>query len=412
LNEIKIIGLTHKSVELDKIGEFHVDDSQIQSRLDNLVKKTDITELMYLSTCNRVEFIFTSPTSVDDDCLLNFFHSFNPNMDETQLQFACQYAEYHEGVDAISHLFRVASSIDSLVLGEREIITQVRTAFEQSKSFGLTGDTLRLVVEKAIEAAKEVYTQTNVATKPVSIVSLAYRKIIDLNIPLDARVLVVGAGKTSSNMCKFLQKHGFNNFIIYNRTMKNGDGLAKNLDCENMPLAELQNHSTGFDIIVSCTGASQYIFTQELYENLLGNDKSRKVVIDLAIPNDFDRIIADRNNVKMIGIEDLRAIADKNLKEREKELVLCDKIIQHNLEDFRNTYRERQVEKAMSQVPQLVKEIKEMAFETVFARELNGLNKESKEVLDKVIEYMEKKYIAGPMKIAKDILLDEQLTKD
>ena len=114
----------------------------------------------------------------------------------------------------------------------------------------------------------------------------------------------------------------------------------------------------------------------------------------------------------MIGIEDLRAIADKNLKEREKELVLCDKIIQHNLEDFRNTYRERQVEKAMSQVPQLVKEIKEMAFETVFARELDGLNKESKEVLDKVIEYMEKKYIAGPMKIAKDILLDEQLTKD
>jgi glutamyl-tRNA reductase len=394
-------------VELEKIGEFHLDDSQFKERLLNLVKRTEIKELMYLSTCNRVEFIFTSDSAIDDDCLLNFFHSFDPDMDETKLQFACQNAEYHEGSDAVRHLFKVASSIDSLVLGEREIITQVRTSFEQCKEIGITGDSLRLLVEKTIEAAKQVYTQTNVATKPVSIVSLAYRKLKDLNISLDGKVLVVGAGKTNSNMCKFLQKHGFTNFIVFNRTMKNGDGLAAHLGCENRPLAALENYNEGFDLIVSCTGSSSYIFTEELYTKLLGNDTKRKVVIDLAIPNDFDRTIADAHKVKMITVEDLRAIADRNLKEREKELVVCDKIIQRNLDDFRLIYRERQVEKAMQEVPQKVKEIKEMAIETVFANEVGSLDFGSKEILDKVIEYMEKKYIAGPMKMAKEILLDK-----
>ena len=412
MKEIKIIGLTHKSVDLEKIGEFHLEDSEVEKRLKSLMARTDIEELMYLSTCNRVEFIFTSPSEVDDDCLLNFFHAFNPNMDETQLQFVCQNAQYHEGMDAVSHLFRVASSVDSLVLGEREIITQVRKSFEDSKKFRLTGDSLRLLVEKSIEAAKQVYTETNVATKPVSVVSLAYRKIRDLNIPLDAKVLVIGAGKTSTNMCKFLQKHGFNNFTVYNRTMKNADGLAQTLACENRSLADLEQHDTGFDIIVSCTGSSHYIITPELYSKLLRDDKERKVVIDLAIPNDFDRRIADDHKVTMIGIEGLRAIAENNLKEREKELVVCDKIIQNNLEDFRNTFRERQVEKAMSQVPQLVKDIRERAYDTVFVKELDGLDKDSKKVLDKVVEYMEKKYIAGPMKLAKDILLQDQLTKE
>ena len=411
MREIKIIGLTHKSVELDRIGEFHIDDSSIKERLQHLVEKTDIDELMYLSTCNRVEFIFTSTSELDDDCLLNFFHSFDPEMNETRLQFACQNAEVHSGLDAVRHLFKVASSIDSLVLGEREIITQVRTSFERSKEFGITGDSLRLLLAKTIEAAKQVYTQTNVATKPVSIVSLAYRSLKDFNIPLDSRVLVVGAGKTNSTMCKFLKKHGFTNFVVYNRTMKNGDILAEHLGCENRPLVELENHQGGFDLIVSCTGATKYIFTPELYGKLLGDDKKRKMVIDLAIPNDIDRAISDKFKVRMITVEDLRAVAEINLKAREKELVLCDKIIQDNLDDFSIAYRERQVEKAMSEVPQQVKEIKEMAMGTVFVDELNALDSDSKEVLDKVIEYMEKKYIAGPMKMAKEILPDNSSPK-
>ena len=411
MREIKIIGLTHKSVELEKIGEFHVDDSSVKERLKHLVEKTDIEELVYLSTCNRVEFIFTSPSELDDDCLLNFFHSFDPEMDETKLQFACQNAELHSGLDAVRHLFKVASSIDSLVLGEREIITQVRTAYERSKEIGLTGDSLRLLIEKTIEAAKAVFTQTNVATKPVSVVSLAYRNLKDFNIPLESKVLVVGAGKTNSNMCKFLKKHGFTNFVVYNRTMKNGDALANELNCENRTLAELKNHRDGFDLIVSCTGSSKYIFTPDMYRQILGNDKGKKVVIDLAIPNDVDRAIADEFNLRMITVEALRSVAEKNLKEREKELVVCDKIIQNSLDEFRTTYRERQIELAMKNVPQQVKEIKEMAMGTVFVNELNTLDSDSKEVLDKVIEYMEKKYIAGPMKMAKEILLDNPSSK-
>lgn len=406
MKEIKVIGLTHKQVDLDKIGQFHLSDDVVEERLKGLIEKTDITELMYLSTCNRVEFIFTSHSSVDDDCLLNFFHAFNPNFDETHLKFACQNAQYHEGRDAVRHLFKVASSVDSLVLGEREIITQVRTSYEKSHELGLTGDTLRLLAENTINAAKAVYTQTNVATKPVSVVSLAYRKLKDLNIPLDSRILVVGTGKTNTNMCRFLLKHGFTDFRVFNRTIKNGDYLAGLLGADTNCLSDLKDYKGGFDMIVTCTGSSSYIFYKELYAKLLGEDKGKKIVIDLAIPNDFDRSIADEYPVKMIAVEDLRAEADRNLKEREKELVVCDKIIQKHLDAFGSLYKERQVELAMMAVPNKVKEINQTAINSVFAEEVSALDNTSKETLQKVVEYLEKKYISVPMKMAKEILLE------
>lgn len=383
-----------------------MEDSKLRQRLEHLRSKTSIEELMYLSTCNRVEFVFTSHSPFDDDCLLNFFLAFDPNATETQLQFACQYAECYEGMDAVRHLFKVASSIDSLVLGEREIITQVRTAYENCQLMGFTGDMLRLLIGKTVEAAKAVYTQTNVATKPVSIVSLAYRKLKDLNLPLDSRVLVIGAGKTNSNMCKFLHKHGFTNFTVFNRTIRNGDRLAATLGCESLSLNTLPQYMQGFDLIVTCTASSKYIFTKELYHQLLQGDTDRKVVIDLAIPNDFDRSISDFHKIKMIAVEDLRTIADKNLREREKELVVCERIIQEYLEEFRCVYKERQVELAMKSVPNKVKEIKDVAINSVFASDLANLDDEARAVIDKMMSYMEKKYISVPMKMAKEILLD------
>jgi glutamyl-tRNA reductase len=406
LKQFRVIAITHKQANLDEIGNFHVEDQQQESRLKALKTNARLEELMYLSTCNRVEFYFVSSEEHDDDYLIDFFHAFNPGWGETQLLRAVKISESYHGDEAIRHVFNVASSLDSMVVGEREIITQVRTSYENCHKLGLTGDLIRLIMKKTVETAKEVYTHTDIATKPVSVVSLAYRKLRESFINEDAKVIIIGAGQTNTTMARFLRKNGFKNFVVFNRSMGNGLALANELKCELKELKDLPKYQGGFDLIITCTASSEAIITPEIYEAILNGDDQQKVVVDLAIPNDFDKEIAGRHKVKVINVENLKTEAEQNLREREKELARCNEMIDKMLGDFRDIYRVRKVEKAMSDVPQKFKEIKEMALNNIFAKDLSKLDPESREVLDKVLNYLEKKYISLPMKMAKDILLE------
>jgi glutamyl-tRNA reductase len=403
LNRIKIIAFTHKNTDINDIGRYHVEESAVKSRLEDLKGAMAIDELLYISTCNRVEFVLCTEKEINQVYLKRFFQAFNPEFTPADFEHALNNAQIFESESALEHLFSVASSIDSLVVGEREIITQVRNAYEKCNELGLTGDMIRLAIKSTIEVAKEVYTHTNIAKNPVSVVSLAYRKLRALNVKLDARFLIIGSGVTNTNMAKYLKKHKFANFTVFNRTLANAQKLAEELNGKAFPLSELENYKEGFDIIVTCTGSSDSIITPAIYKNLVGNDRSKKVVIDLAIPNDLDSEILNNYDVNLIAINNLQEIAKENLSAREQEMQACKAIILKNIESFRQTVKTRKVELAMSEVPKKVKEIRETANE-VFAKELENLDVESKEVLDKILAYMEKKYISVPMKMAKDIL--------
>jgi glutamyl-tRNA reductase len=270
----------------------------------------------------------------------------------------------------------------------------------------LTGDRIRMVIQRAINAAKAVYTQSSIATKPVSVVSLAHRKLTDLNVNSDSRVLVVGSGKTNTTMLKFLHKRGITNYTIYNRTVENAMKLGEMVNGKILPLTELENHSTPFDLLITCTASADVILNKDLYKKILNGDESEKIVVDLALPNDFDKEITHDHNVKLIAIEDLRSIAQKNLNERAKEIDHCEEIIAQHYDEYISASREREIELAMKEVPRSVKEIKDRAINEVFAKDLEAMDEQTKEVLDKMLSYMEKKYISGPMKMAKDILLD------
>lgn len=410
MEKFKIIAFTHKSTDINDIGRFHIEDADLQSRLHFLKQNSGLDELLYLSTCNRVEFIISNNEDVNSIFLDNFFVSFNPTWTDAEINWAKANAQVFEGSAALTHLFSVASSIDSLVVGEREIITQVRNAYEKCNEYGLTGDLIRLAIKKTVEVAKDVYTHTNIARNPVSVVSLAYRKLRELNVKQDARFLIVGSGVTNSTMAKYLKKHKFANFTIFNRTLANAQKLANELNGKAYPLSELENYKEGFDIIVTCTGAAESIITPAIYKSLVGADKAKKVVIDLAIPNDLDTEILNNYDVNLIAINNLQEVAKENLMAREQELEACHFIIEKNVAEFQQLLKARKVELAMSEVPRKVKEIRETANE-VFAKELLSLDAESKEVLDKILSYMEKKYISVPMKLAKDILIQETKTK-
>lgn len=409
LNTFHIFAFTHRNLDVSEVGKLHIDAENQQERLTAVKNSLQMEELMFLSTCNRVEFLFCTEQFVDEDFVSAFFAQLYPIMEIEDLSKLANAVQIHSGIGAVDHILQVASSIDSMIVGEREIITQVRNSFEQSKGMHLTGDFIRLLMRHTVETAKRVYTETSIATKPVSVVALAYHTLRDMNIPLSARVLIIGAGMTNTNMGKFLKKHGFKNFAVFNRTFSKAQTLAADLNGEAYPLDALSSYDKGFDVIITCTGADKHIITKEIYEQLLQGEEGHKVVIDIAIPHDLDKELSEVHPLTHISVDHLQKISDQNLKERSKEIAHVEEILQEALFQFQQLHKLRKVELAMREVPQMVKDIKSTAVNHVFKQELDGLSDDSKEVLEKIIAYMEKKYMSVPMKMAKEILLKQEV---
>lgn len=406
MNNIKVIAFTHKNLEVSQIGQLHIGDDQLAQRLEALKQKMQIQELMFLSTCNRVEFIMVANDHIDKNYVFFFLNALYSDFEQDVVERFVQASEIFEGTEAVAHILRVATSIDSMVVGEREIITQVRSAFENNRSLGLTGDTIRILLRHTIETAKKVYTHTAIATNPVSIVSLAYSRLKETNANLDSRILIVGAGSTNTTFSKFLLKHGFTNFAVFNRSLVNAQKLASDLNGEAYTLNELSSYNKGFDVLITCTGSEEPIITEAIYEQLLKGDTSKKIIVDLAIPYDTAPEIIEKHNIKHITVSDLKEISEINLQRRIQEVHHVQKILDDALADFNLIYRNRQVELAMRVVPEKVKEIRQTA-QTVFAKDLEKLDPQTTELLSKMMDFMEKKYLSVPMKMAKEILVQQ-----
>ncbi len=406
LETLYTFAFTHRNLDLDQVGMLHIDATEQQPRLASVKANFGCKELMYLSTCNRVEFTIVSDQKIS---IGEFIKSLYPKINQENQQTLASNVEVYAHEEAVKHILYVASSIDSMIIGEREIITQVRNAFEASRSNGLTGDFIRLLVKKVIETAKKVYTETNISKKPISVVSLAYQKLKSYNIALDSRFLIVGAGLTNTTMCKFLKKHGFNNFVVFNRSLENGKNLALELEAASYSLNDLSGYKKGFDVLITCTGSNIPIIDQTIYNNLLNGEESRKTIIDIAIPRDVDANVVSNHDLRYISIDLLQKISDDNLKIRSKEVVQVKKILSRAIQDFVDLTRERNVELAMKEVPQQVKEIRRAAMSEVFKQDIDNMDPETREVLDKVLGYVEKKYISGPMKLAKEIILKKNI---
>jgi glutamyl-tRNA reductase len=403
---LNILAFTHRNLDVSKIGLLHIDKSDQSERLGDLKSKLDLIELCFLSTCNRVEFTFVCDYEWQEDQTFNLISTLYPNLSESQISDFSNHVEHYAAYDAVDHALAVASSIDSMIVGEREIITQVRTAFEFCRENGLTGDLIRILMKQVIETAKKVYTETSIASKPVSVVSLAYHQLKKYNIPLDARILFIGAGVTNTTMARFLKKHGFKNFVVFNRTYEKAHALAEEIRGIPMALADLKNYRNGFDVILTCTGADNHIITKEIYESLLVGEKNKKIVIDLAIPQDLDPQIIEKHKIDYISVSHLQVISNQNLLERTKEIKYVEEILSQGNTEFFSLLRERTVERAMREVPEQIKSIKSAAMNEVFRKDIENLDPQSREVLEKVIGYMEKKYISGPMLLAKKIILE------
>ncbi len=405
LKYLHTIAFTHRNFEVTKIGLLHVALDEQYTRLNPVKQDFELDELLMLSTCNRVEFSLVSAGEIDAPFLHAFLSAIYPTFDSEFLTSFVLKLEHYQGMRAVDHAMSVASSVDSMIIGEREIITQVRQAYEHCTAIGLTGDLLRILNRHVVETAKKVYTRTSISTKPVSVVSLAYHQLKNLQIPLDARFLIIGAGMTNTTMGRFLKKHGFKHFAVFNRTLTKAERLAEELGGTAHDLHALNTYSQGFDVIICCTGADHHIITPSLYAQVLQGEQKQKTVIDMAIPQDLDPVITQQHAVKHISVGFLQKISNENLKERSKELAHVEEILAEAHTEFQQILQVRQVELAMRAVPEEIKRIKSDAINEVFKEEINSLDPQSREVLEKILGYVEKKYIAGPMKLAKEILV-------
>ena len=401
----QILSITHRQTSLDNIGKFVIPDADgeaLRIKLEQLKTDFELEELFYLATCNRVMYFIYSDKVLDESFRSDFFQAINPSIDYPALKD--KMLHFH-GDDALKHLLQVSASIDSMVVGEREILRQLRSSYDQCAEWKLTGDNLRLAFRLAIESGKKVYAQTKIGEKPVSIVSLAVQKLREAHLPKDARILMVGAGQTNRLVAKFLKKMNFPRISIFNRSLEKAQQVAKIMDAEAYPLSELPDFKGGFDCLIVCTGSTKSIISPALYQQLLQGDTSEKLIIDLSIPYNVSQKVVQNFPVKYIEIEGLKALAEENHDFRKQEVIKANKLITSQLYKFQETYQHRQIAKALQRVPAEIKAAKQKALNEVFQEDLANLDSETRHLFEKMMDYMEKKCIGIPMRAAKEAIL-------
>ncbi|WP_175635449.1 glutamyl-tRNA reductase [Pedobacter ghigonis] len=404
---LKVIAFTHHHIDLKSLGKLVICDQSLDSRLKNIQAELPVSEIFYIGTCNRVEFVFLTKEKTDKEFVTRFLTVLDMGLPAEFMERFLDNVTVYENEEAFNHLLRTSCSLESLVVGEKEILAQIRRAYENCRDAGFTGDYMRMIMERVVKTAKEVYTHTNISKNPVSVVSLAYRKLKELNMCGNSRILIIGAGETNQNIAKYLNKHKYSNFSIFNRTLSKAETLAEELNGKAYPLTALEDFNEGFDVIITCTGSTEAIIDEKLYAKLLNGDTSKKVIVDLAIPNDVASAVIHHNPVHYIEVESLKEVARKNIQERYNELVHAEDIISNNITEFFSVLKQRRIEIAMQEVPRKIKEIKNTAINGVFAEEISQMDEASREVLERVMNYMEKKYISVPMVMAKEILVNQ-----
>ncbi|MEM9929447.1 MAG: glutamyl-tRNA reductase, partial [Bacteroidota bacterium] len=297
--------------------------------------------------------------------------------------------------------------IDSLVVGERQILGQFREAYERCRSWSLIGDDLRIVCDRIVLASKDVYNSTRIGEKSVSIVSLSMQELRRMESRPDARILMIGAGQTNLLVTKFLRKAGHQRLTVFNRSLERAEVLASSfVEGQAFPLSEIESYDQGFDVLIVCTGSAEPTVSPALFQWLLaGENPADKVVIDLGVPADVAESTVAHHDFQYVGIEQLRALAEENMDFRREEIKRAHGVLHKHLGELETTYRQRLLERAMSQLPQEIKAIKHTAVNQIFAKELHKLDPEAQDLMLRMMTYMEKRCIGIPMKVAREAII-------
>jgi len=331
--QLAVLGLNHNSAPVEVREKLAVEGEELAKIYSRIMRNDRIYEAMIISTCNRVEYYI-----VTDDFLCNIesvlgIVSEHCGMDSVELR---KYTYIHCGEDSVEHIFRVASGLDSLVMGEPQIFGQVKDAFEACRNYGGAGTFIKKLEEFTIKTTKKVRTHTGIGENPVSVsyaaVELASKIFGDLSAH---NALIIGAGEMCELAAKHLVTAGVGNITVTNRTLEKAENLASEADGEVLPFENYLDSLHGYDIVISSTGATELLVTKEDVKEAMVRRKKRPMFfIDIAVPRDIDPQINEVENVYVYDIDDLKAVVEANRKQREKEAVKAMEYINSGLDGF------------------------------------------------------------------------------
>ena len=389
---MKIIlwGVNHKTAPVEIRERLAIAGEELPEVVKDLLQVPGIGECIVLSTCNRVELVIAHDDSSPAPDVVRFIGQ----------RFAIDSAvlrphlyEYREKA-AVQHLFRVASSLDSMVVGEPQILGQVKEAYATARSIGAVQRTLEKLLQTALTVAKKVRTETQIGSSSVSIASTAVDLAKRIYGSLQGRqVLLVGAGKMSELAARHLLQHGTTPPLISNRTFERAVQMARRYNGHPVRFEDLHAHSDRADIIITSTGSSQPIFRREQVQKMLHKRRNQPIFfVDIAVPRDVDPAVNKLDGVFLYDIDDLQSVATTNLLARGKEAEKAERIVADEVERYQLSLRSLDIVPAIVQVQQSFEATRTAEIRRQQAR-LQSLSAEQQAVVEALTRGIMNKYL-------------------
>lgn len=379
---IVIIGLSHKTAPVEIREKLAFAPTAMERPLRQMLELPTITEGLIVSTCNRVELCAVTK---EPDAAIAELRRFLAEYHEVSPEEINENLFDYQGEEAIRHLFRVSSSLDSMVLGEPQILGQIKTAYGYAAEFKTAGLILNRFLHKAFSVAKRVRTETAIASNAVSVsfaaVELA-RKIFDR---IDNKgVMIIGAGE----MCELAARHfvanGISKVLVTNRTFERAEKLAAEFNGKAVPFDSFVDHLAEVDIIMTSTGAPNFILGKRQMEEVLKRRKNRPMfLIDIAVPRDIDPKVNDISNTYLYDVDDLQGVVQANLKERQKEAGKAEAIVEQEIGQFHLWLGNLEVKPTVIALRRKLDEIRQQELEKTFGnlKDLTGKQRKSIEAM-------------------------------
>ncbi len=331
--DLTVIGISHKTAPVEIREKFSFSPNEAIEANCGLKEKACLSENLVLSTCNRVEIY--AVVRDDRDCIesvKNFLGTFhNVNISDHGDKFYI-----YKGKDAVRHLFGVASGLDSMVVGEMEILGQLKKAYKDARSSLATGKVLNRLFEKAFNAAKKVRTETFIGRGAVSVSSVAVRLAEKILGDLRGKTaMIIGTGAVGEQLMMYLKKNGIGSILVSNRTLDKAKALAEKFSATAVAFESFSSRLVDAEIVIASTGAPHCIIRKDDIVSLMPHRKQRPIfIIDLAVPRDVEAEVNSIDNAYLYNIDDLQKIVNENIGLRRCELDNCSRIIDNASDMF------------------------------------------------------------------------------
>ncbi|WP_394832871.1 glutamyl-tRNA reductase [Pendulispora rubella] len=399
MTSILVLGLSHRTAPVDVRERFAANGDALPQVLARLSARPELRETLFLSTCNRVEVFSNAagdPSTGRKRAIAAIREVLAEYAGVTPSDLAPYLYEKH-GEDAVRHIFRVTASLDSMVLGEPQILGQVKDAYDAALAAGTLGHLLGRCVHRAFTVAKRVRSETALGAGLVSIssvaVDLARRIFGDL---AGHTVLLVGAGEMAEAAAKSLGKGG-KGIRVANRTLANAQALATSVGGTAAPWSALEEELVGADVVVTSTGATNYVITADMVKRVRRARKGRTLFfIDIAVPRNVDPNVHGLDNVYVFNVDDLQEQVAEGLKSRQKEVSLAEGIVNGELSDYVTWARSLDVQPAVVALRAKTRAVLLGELERTLAGRLKHLGEGDRAALEQMMESAVNKLLHAP----------------